>query len=68
MAYPIADWKDDLRTRADQLGIEQKKKDFETLDKRVNSLVSPEQRREMELIALQKELGEQVERRTWRIS
>jgi hypothetical protein len=58
MGYPIADWKEDLKARAGQLSIEQKKKELDILDKRVNSLVSPEQRREMELAALTAELAE----------
>lgn len=57
MGYSIADWEADLKFRADQLGIEQKKRELDELDKRVNSLVSPDQRREMELEALQKVLG-----------
>ncbi len=57
MAYPIEEWKDDLKTRTAQLGLEQKKKDLAVLDKRVNSLVSPDQRREMELQSLQEVLG-----------
>lgn len=56
MAYPIADWLEDLRTRANQLSIDLKKKELEALDARVNKLVSPEQRRAMELEALQAEL------------
>jgi hypothetical protein len=58
MGFPIADWKEDLKARAAQLDIENKKKELEALDKRVNSIVSPEQRREMELAALEAELGE----------
>ena len=58
MAYPVADWKEDLKTRAAQLGIDQKKRELDALDDRVNKLVSPDQRREMELEALQKVLGE----------
>ena len=58
MAYPIADWKDDLKTRAGQLSIDQKEAEIVALDKRVNKLVSPEQRREMELKALQELLDE----------
>lgn len=55
--YKISDWKLDLQFRAGQLSIENKKKELEKLDERVNKLVSPEQRREMELKALQAELG-----------
>lgn len=58
MGYSYADWKTDLKARAAQLGVEKKKRELDTLDKRVNSLVSPEQRREMELAALTAELGD----------
>ena len=54
LGYPIADWKEDLKSRAAQLSIDQKQKEIEALDKRVNQLVSPDQRRAMELEALQK--------------
>lgn len=56
MGYSIADWAEDLKSRAAQLSIETKQKEIEELDKRVNKLVSPEQRRAMELEALQQML------------
>lgn len=56
--FPISDWMEDLKTRAAQLSIDEKKKEMEALDKRVNKLVSPDQRREMELKALQELLAE----------
>lgn len=59
MGYEIDDWKHDLKARAAQLSIEAKKRELDVLDKRVNSLVSPDQRREMELAALTAELGEE---------
>lgn len=58
MGYPIEDWMDDLKSRAGQLSIDKKKKELDTLDKRVNSIVSPDQRRNMELEALQAELSD----------
>ena len=58
LGYSIADWKEDLKTRAAQLSIDIKKKEIELLDARVNKLVSPDQRREMELKALQQILAE----------
>lgn len=57
--YPFDAWKDDLKARAGQLGIEQKKRELDELDSRVNKLVSPDQRREMELKALQELLGDE---------
>jgi hypothetical protein len=51
--YSINDWKEDLKFRSLQLSIEKKQKELDELDARVNSLVSTEQRRVMELKALQ---------------
>lgn len=57
-AYSIDDWKKDLKDRMAQITVEQKRKELEELDKRINKLVSPEQRREMELEAIKKLLGD----------
>lgn len=57
MGYSFDDWKADLKTRAGQLLLEKRKQELDVLDKRVNSLVTAEQRREMELEALQREMG-----------
>lgn len=57
-SYSILDWKEDLKTRANQLSIEKKQRELDGLDARVNGLVSPEQRRIMELKALQQMLGD----------
>jgi len=56
--YTISEWQYDLKTRANQLGVEKQEKEVAELDKRVNKLVSPDQRREMELEALQSMLGD----------
>ena len=56
--YPTNDWLEDLKTRASMLNIEKQKQEVEELDKRINKLVSPDQRREMELLELQKLLEE----------
>jgi len=56
--YQISEWKDDLKTAASRLSIKKKEEELKSLDARVNNLVSPEQRREMELEALQQILGD----------
>ncbi len=56
--YSINDWKEDLKTRVNQLSVESKQKELDALDERVNRLVSPEQRRVMELTALQEILSD----------
>lgn len=59
LGYPIADWKDDIKARAGTVSLESKKVELAELDKRVNRLVSPEQRRAMELKALQELLKDE---------
>lgn len=51
--FPIADWKKDIQTRMNQLSVDRKEKELKELDDRVNRLVSSDQRRVMELKALQ---------------
>jgi len=53
MGYTIQDWLDDIRTMVRILKVERQKEELAELDKRVNELVSPDQRREMELKQLQ---------------
>lgn len=55
--YPVVEWMSDLSTRANQIQIKTKKEELATLEARVNGLVSPEQRRTMELAQLVKEMG-----------
>lgn len=57
MGFPISSWKNDIKNRVKQLKLIKEKKDLKTLETRLDALVSPEQRREMELEAISKELG-----------
>jgi hypothetical protein len=50
--YSFQDWKDDIQARVDQILLEKKEKELEELNIRVNNLVTPEQRRTMELEVL----------------
>ncbi len=54
--FTFGDWAADIKTRLNQLQIKTKKDDLAKLEARVNALVSPEQRREMELKKLAAEL------------
>jgi hypothetical protein len=56
-ASSFADWKDDLKTRAAQIGLEQKRKELRNLEQRLDGLITVEQRRELELAAIAAELG-----------
>ena len=53
----ISDWIGDIKTRISIVTITKKKKELESLEKRLDKLVSKEKREEMELAAIQKELG-----------
>ncbi len=53
----VADWVDDLKTRIAKIQIGAKKKKLETLESRLNLIISPELRAKLELEAIAAELG-----------
>mgnify|MGYP001270327641 CR=1 FL=1 len=55
--FTVKDWMSDIKTRIDKVQIESKKKKLETLEARLNKIVSPELRAKMELEAIAAELG-----------
>lgn len=57
MGYSISAWKADLITRVNFLSIDQKKKELDALTAKLNSLMSLEQKREMELALIAEELA-----------
>jgi len=54
MGFPVASWIKDIQTRINQIQINNKKKDLDALEKKLDSLVSPEQRRALELEEIEK--------------
>lgn len=56
LGYSFEDWKSDLMTRATKIEISKKKSELETLESRLNALISPELKRQLELEAIKKEL------------
>lgn len=54
--YSIADWDSDMCYIIKKKGLEQKRKELSDLENKLNKLVSPELRRQMELEAIEKEL------------
>lgn len=54
--YKIEDWIEDCKKRIAKVELNQKKSELATLESRLNAIVSPEQRRAMELEALTKAL------------
>jgi len=56
MGYSLDEWKSDIQTRLNKIEISKKKQELETFEKRLDTLVSPEMRAELELAAIEKEL------------
>ena len=56
MNYSFEDWSADLKTRAAKIEIGKKKADLEKLENRLNALISPELKAQLELEAIMKEL------------
>lgn len=55
--YSLEDWSDDFKKRIAMIQIKEKKVKLTTLEDRLNSIVSPDARRQMELELIMKELG-----------
>lgn len=56
--FGLDDWKTDFQTRINKLQIKKKKDELELLESRLNSLISPELRTQLELEAITKQLTE----------
>lgn len=54
--YSTDQWRLDIQARIDKIQIEKKKKELEALEKRLDAILSPELKAEMELEAITKEL------------
>ena len=55
--FSVDDWLSDCIKRSKIIEIKQKRDELENLEKRLNGIISPEQRREMELESIIKILG-----------
>lgn len=55
--FTVDEWLGDLTTRINKLQIANKKKQLATLETRLDKIVSPELRAEMELAQIEQELG-----------
>ena len=56
MGYTFEEWEQDIRTRINQIGVTAKKNELAVLEKRLDALITVDQRRVMELEAITKEL------------
>ena len=54
--YTTEQWMADIKTRLSKLNIDKEKKNLSKLEQRLDKIISPELRAEMELAAIQKEL------------
>jgi hypothetical protein len=55
--YSVNDWLSDIKSRINEIQIASKRKKLEALEARLNAIVSPELRAEMESEAIMGELG-----------
>lgn len=56
MGFSVEDWISDIKTRIDKIQIADKRKKLDTLESRLNQIVSPELRAKLELEAIEAEL------------
>lgn len=54
--FKVADWLEDLKARLNKIQIASKKKKLEELEARLNAIISPELRAQLELEAISSEL------------
>jgi hypothetical protein len=52
LGFSVDEWKSDIQTRANQLMIQEKRKELNEIENRLNSIISPELRAKMELDAI----------------
>ncbi len=57
MGYTVDQWTKDFQTRLTQIGLTAKRAELKTLEARLDKLITTDQRRELELAAIQKEMG-----------
>ena len=57
MGYTVDQWTRDFKTRLAQIELAAKRTELKTLEARLDKLITMEQRRELELAAIQKEMG-----------
>lgn len=55
--FLVKDWTNDVRQRLNKVQVAAKRKKLEVLETRLNSIISPEMRAQMELEAITEELG-----------
>jgi hypothetical protein len=54
LGFTVEEWKDDFQTRVNQISIQEKRKELAEIEARLNALISPELKAQMELEAISK--------------
>lgn len=57
LGYSASDWMSDFKAKIDKAQVSSKKKKLEQLENRLNAIISPEMRAQLELEAIMNELG-----------
>jgi len=55
--WKTEEWKDDFQTRVNQISVQEKRKELAELESRLNAIISPELKAQMELEAIEKLLS-----------
>jgi hypothetical protein len=54
LGFTVDEWKDDFQTRVNQISIQEKRKELAEIEARLNALISPELKAQMELEVITK--------------
>jgi hypothetical protein len=57
LGFTVPEWKNDLQTRVNQISIQEKRKELAEIEARLNAIISPELKAQMELEAISALLG-----------
>jgi molybdenum-dependent DNA-binding transcriptional regulator ModE len=49
LGFSIDEWKEDFQTRVNQISVQEKRKELAELESRLNAIISPELKAQMEL-------------------
>jgi hypothetical protein len=54
LGFTVEEWKEDFQTRVNQISIQEKRKELAEIEARLNAIISPELKAQMELEAISK--------------
>ena len=52
LGFSVDEWKEDFQTRVNQISVQEKRKELAELESRLNAIISPELKSQMELEAI----------------